>query len=144
MHATYNRCNMWQQSKMFQQQWRRGQVGASNELPESEELDALYDRFLIRKRVSQVSMAGLPGLLSTSRTQSYDSRSPSSNGANGNGAAATAGSRPLSEGEIRKIRYGHDSPFPALYSGNTRPATSSLFTYRRRSCPRVDLCAKSL
>jgi hypothetical protein len=33
-------------------------VGASNELPESEELDALYDRFLIRKRVGQVSAAG--------------------------------------------------------------------------------------
>ena len=27
-------------------------VGASNELPESEELDALYDRFLVRKQVS--------------------------------------------------------------------------------------------
>ena len=26
-------------------------VGASNELPESEELDALYDRFLLRKQV---------------------------------------------------------------------------------------------
>lgn len=31
-------------------------VGASNELPESEELDALYDRFLIRRQVSQVSL----------------------------------------------------------------------------------------
>ena len=30
------------------------QVGASNELPESEELDALYDRFLIRREVRQV------------------------------------------------------------------------------------------
>ncbi|EFJ46414.1 hypothetical protein VOLCADRAFT_93182 [Volvox carteri f. nagariensis] len=30
-------------------------VGASNEMPESEELDALYDRFLIRRTVSQVS-----------------------------------------------------------------------------------------
>jgi len=30
------------------------QVGASNELPESEELDALYDRFLVRREVSQV------------------------------------------------------------------------------------------
>ena len=29
-------------------------VGASNELPESEELDALYDRFLIRRNVAQV------------------------------------------------------------------------------------------
>lgn len=34
-------------------------VGASNELPESEELDALYDRFLIRRQVSQVSAANL-------------------------------------------------------------------------------------
>ena len=31
------------------------QVGASNELPESEELDALYDRFLIRRHVSAVA-----------------------------------------------------------------------------------------
>jgi hypothetical protein len=34
------------------------QVGASNELPESEELDALYDRFLIRRHVSQVCPGG--------------------------------------------------------------------------------------
>lgn len=39
------------------------QVGASNELPESEELDALYDRFLIRRQVSQVSDVGLPAML---------------------------------------------------------------------------------
>jgi hypothetical protein len=32
---------------------RCGQVGASNELPESEELDALYDRFLLRYPVCQ-------------------------------------------------------------------------------------------
>lgn len=38
-------------------------VGASNELPESEELDALYDRFLIRRQVSQVSPAGLMEML---------------------------------------------------------------------------------
>ncbi len=30
------------------------QVGASNELPESEELDALYDRFLVRRQVRQI------------------------------------------------------------------------------------------
>ena len=39
-------------------------VGASNELPESEELDALYDRFLIRRQVNQVSPAGLIEMLS--------------------------------------------------------------------------------
>jgi MoxR-like ATPase len=33
-------------------------VAASNELPESEELDALYDRFLVRRAVRQVSSAG--------------------------------------------------------------------------------------
>jgi MoxR domain in the MoxR-vWA-beta-propeller ternary systems len=37
-------------------------VGASNELPESEELDALYDRFLIRRQVAQVSAAQLSTL----------------------------------------------------------------------------------
>ena len=56
------------------------QVGASNELPESEELDALYDRFLIRRQVGQVSLAGLPGLLSGNRQQLY-STSAASNGA---------------------------------------------------------------
>jgi MoxR-like ATPase len=39
-------------------------VGASNELPESEELDALYDRFLLRSSVEQVSAGSLSGLLS--------------------------------------------------------------------------------
>lgn len=39
-------------------------VGASNELPESEELNALYDRFLLRKGVTQVSAGGLTQLLS--------------------------------------------------------------------------------
>lgn len=39
------------------------QVGASNELPESEELDALYDRFLLRRQVQQVSASGLTQLL---------------------------------------------------------------------------------
>ncbi|GMH33679.1 hypothetical protein BSKO_01513 [Bryopsis sp. KO-2023] len=37
-------------------------VGASNELPESEELDALYDRFLIRRQVAQVSSGQLSKL----------------------------------------------------------------------------------
>ena len=38
-------------------------VGASNELPESEELDALYDRFLLRSSVEQVSAGSLASLL---------------------------------------------------------------------------------
>jgi MoxR-like ATPase len=38
-------------------------VGASNELPEGEELDALYDRFLLRLWVGPVSDAGLDALL---------------------------------------------------------------------------------
>ena len=39
-------------------------VGASNDLPEDEELDALYDRFLIRKEVMPVSDDGLAHLFS--------------------------------------------------------------------------------
>jgi MoxR-like ATPase len=39
-------------------------VGASNELPESDELDALYDRFLIRKEVRPVSDEGIMRVLS--------------------------------------------------------------------------------
>ncbi|KAG2429170.1 hypothetical protein HYH02_014105 [Chlamydomonas schloesseri] len=38
-------------------------VGASNELPESEELDALYDRFLVRRAVRQVSPSGVAQML---------------------------------------------------------------------------------
>jgi MoxR-like ATPase len=41
-------------------------VGASNELPESDELDALYDRFLLRKEVLPVSDAGLMQILGMS------------------------------------------------------------------------------
>jgi MoxR-like ATPase len=41
-------------------------VAASNELPESDELDALYDRFMLRREVAQVSSAGLRALLSGS------------------------------------------------------------------------------
>jgi len=44
------------------------QVGASNELPESEELEALYDRFLVRREVRQVSAANLNALLRTTDT----------------------------------------------------------------------------
>ena len=38
-------------------------VGASNELPESEELSALFDRFLLRVRVAPLSDAGVDELL---------------------------------------------------------------------------------
>ena len=38
-------------------------VGASNELPESADLDALYDRFLLRVTVAPVSEAGIGALL---------------------------------------------------------------------------------
>ena len=43
-------------------------VGASNELPDSDELNALYDRFLIRKEVVPVSDEGLVKLLSLSNS----------------------------------------------------------------------------
>ncbi|KAI7840670.1 hypothetical protein COHA_005592 [Chlorella ohadii] len=57
-------------------------VGASNELPESEELDALYDRFLLRRRVQQVSQAGLLEMLGNGggRKQAIALRSPGTQG----------------------------------------------------------------
>lgn len=66
-------------------------VGASNELPESEELDALYDRFLIRRQVSQVSPAGLIEMLGEGRgkRQANNLRSP--------GAADTASNSSIDE-----------------------------------------------
>ncbi len=39
-------------------------IGASNEMPEGEELNALFDRFLLRLHVGPVSKAGFPTLLS--------------------------------------------------------------------------------
>ena len=62
------------------------QVGASNELPESEELDALYDRFLIRRSVAQVSSSQL-GNLARLAAGSRLVAEPASHGAGSNGAA---------------------------------------------------------
>lgn len=47
-------------------------IGASNELPESDELDALLDRFLLRAQVSPVSDDGLLEILSSSRPSKED------------------------------------------------------------------------
>ena len=41
----------------------RRQVCASNETPESDEMDALYDRFLLRRQVQQISAGGLRSLI---------------------------------------------------------------------------------
>lgn len=60
-------------------------VGASNELPESEELDALYDRFLIRRTVAQVTNAQVGKLARLAAGRPADS-SESSNG-NGSGSS---------------------------------------------------------
>ena len=65
------------------------QVGASNELPESEELDALYDRFLIRRSVSQVSSSQLGNLARLAAGTKLVAQAPS-NGAGTNGAGAPA------------------------------------------------------
>ena len=63
-------------------------MGASNELPESEELDALYDRFLIRRQVAQVSSAQLPTLARLAAGNPMPAMAPPS--ADGNGAAPSS------------------------------------------------------
>jgi len=73
-------------------------VGASNELPESEELDALYDRFLLRREVGQVSAGGLASLLeyyAANGGAGESGRNGTPGGTSGAGAAgAGAGSAP--------------------------------------------------
>lgn len=54
-------------------------IAASNELPESEELDALYDRFLVRRHVSQVSTQALGRLALLAAGQSDGSESSEAN-----------------------------------------------------------------
>ena len=63
------------------------QVGASNELPESEELDALYDRFLIRRSVAQVSSSQIGNLARLAAGTRLITES-SGNGSNGAGPSA--------------------------------------------------------
>jgi MoxR-like ATPase len=68
-------------------------VGASNELPEGEELDALYDRFLLRLYVGPVSDDGLDALLDL--------------GAGADGAVPEA--LRLSDAELRDLRAAADA-----------------------------------
>ncbi|GBF89830.1 hypothetical protein Rsub_02534 [Raphidocelis subcapitata] len=63
-------------------------VGASNELPESEELDALYDRFLIRRSVAQVSNAAIARLARLAAGRDSGEAGEANGNGNGNGAAA--------------------------------------------------------
>ena len=78
------------------------QVGASNELPESEELDALFDRFLVRRQVAQVSSAQLPALarLAAGRLQTQQPQEVQSNGSS---PPAVATSEPLT---FEEFKYG--------------------------------------
>ncbi|WIA29519.1 hypothetical protein OEZ86_012019 [Tetradesmus obliquus] len=62
-------------------------IGASNELPESEELDALYDRFLIRRTVAQVTNAQIGKLARLAAGRPADPSSSSSSNGNGNGSS---------------------------------------------------------
>ena len=62
-------------------------IAASNELPESEELDALYDRFLIRRHVGQVSTQAL-GRLALLAAGQKDEASSEASEARGSSEAA--------------------------------------------------------
>jgi MoxR-like ATPase len=96
----------------------RGQIGASNELPESEELDALFDRFLIRRQVAQVSAAALPGL---ARIAAGAPAAPSANGAapaaHSGGAHAGAGSVANQAGQIGDLSMDDFRSAPAPRRG---------------------------
>jgi MoxR-like ATPase len=76
-------------------------VGASNELPESEELDALYDRFLLRSSVEQVSSAGLSKLLSLGGAAAIGSKAGDQGGIKKSGEKAVV----LKPEDFANIRY---------------------------------------
>jgi len=74
-------------------------VGASNELPESEELDALYDRFLFRREVTQVSADSVPALLQLAARQgTFDL------GEEESGSVDFFEAQPLSVEELRAVK----------------------------------------
>ncbi|MBP8810880.1 MAG: AAA family ATPase [Kofleriaceae bacterium] len=67
-------------------------IGASNEQPEGEELDALFDRFLLRLHVAPVSAAGFPTLL----------------GLRGDAAPSLAPDLPVTDAELAAFREARD------------------------------------
>ena len=67
-------------------------VGASNEMPESEELDALYDRFLLRRAVKPLSSAGVRKLAALASRGGTD------------GGAFKPGGTPLRLDDLRACR----------------------------------------
>ena len=67
-------------------------IGASNEQPEGEELDALFDRFLLRLHVAPVSAAGFPTLL----------------GLRGDAAPGVAPGLPVTDAELAAFREARD------------------------------------
>lgn len=80
-------------------------MGASNELPESEELDALYDRFLLRRRVAQVSGAGLMELLARRWDQAPQALALADPGSPPRPGGGPAGSKPLlAAPELESVR----------------------------------------
>lgn len=76
-------------------------VGASNELPESEELDALYDRFLLRSCVEQVSSSSLSTLLSMKAGELPGKAGGSANTQNANNAS---NAMPLKVSDFRGVK----------------------------------------
>jgi MoxR-like ATPase len=96
-------------------------VGASNELPESEELDALYDRFLLRREVGQVSAGGLAAML-----EYYAGNGGVSGGATpgGAGAAADGGASSRSLGGAASPEAaGPDTPSSSSPAPTSAPVT---------------------
>ena len=67
-------------------------IGASNEQPEGEELDALFDRFLLRLHVAPVSAAGFPALL----------------GLRGDAAPSVPRDLPVTDAELAAFRAARD------------------------------------
>lgn len=79
-------------------------VGASNELPESEELDALYDRFLVRRSVKQVTAAGVAQMLTYYSAAESRAASAASASTDGSTMADVPDHLRLTQDDIRKCK----------------------------------------
>jgi hypothetical protein len=104
-------------------------VGASNELPDSDELGALYDRFLIRLDVRPLSDSGLLAMLGTAAAPgATPRREPAA--ATTAASAAAGGARPARV-DLRRARAALGFERPAVAPPFLEPAAAAAFDRAR-------------
>lgn len=78
-------------------------VGASNEPPDDDELDALFDRFLLRRWVKPVSREARPALLNLKQTEASEAALEEKSGTGSDSAGAGAAAL-FTEADVKEIK----------------------------------------